>query len=1269
VSVRNESFESLYTQLEKVRFRFDWLIRKKNRDNATALKKTKLSLSPIIADQPLKLCTYNINGLLQKRDDLVAYIAENNIDIIGIQETRRKADHWRLHIHGYNCLESTATIGPGQRGIAIAVKKGISCFPVGVQSPYYIFVRVFGQGVVKPFIVGTVYLPHRHANKGVGENPHIQARVNLIQELATLRQKYPNELITVMGDFNRGMEEMSALVKRLPGFTHKHLNGTVETQEGRRRWIDHYVVTTADSNLLQHARVDNTIDLSDHFPVLADLHYSVLPPKLVRKDKMKWRVPSAGPEKDRCIKMVYDNNRFAALFLEIEADVEGDEADVMIPSRMEVTRKVKLFNEACDAAGQGIGMLAVRKNNKQHPSSKEHVKAAKERRRLYCKYCEIKRTGSVEEIEQAFLAYKDLRRQTSKLARKARSDRWAKVAHQAAQDLHSKPKRFWSWMKVKTGWKERTNSDVLQPMRDTNGVLQTNGDEIREIWREHYMGLAADNTGHSQNADYWIPKIPDRNKPTLEGLNGDITSAEVIATLKELKKGKAPGPNQIPVEFLQLFAIPDFDPNKANKPLEVLTATLQSMWKSGFIPDTLNTASLVSIFKKDDPTLTGNYRGISLIDSLSKLLVSLLTQRLQVQFAENNVFIRGQAGCRPREESVAQSLALYETIKRRQNCGLDSYALFLDYQKAFDTVPHEGMFRKLDVLGVRGRMLTFIRALYSNSIVQVRSNDGLFSETFRLLRGVRQGCPMSPILFNLFINDMFDDCVHGATVPHKFSKARASFLGTPVKGLLFVDDAAALADTPQQLAASLASIVTWSDWNELTFNVEKCGLMHFSNKENAAPQEDTFANKAVWQIGEIAIPVVEKYTYLGLDFVRNLDVAAMVAPRVVKGRKAMFHFEPFFRCPSLPIGAKLAVLRSVVMATLLFGSEIWGMRVPHADPIQLLVNKALRWILNFKGPETLISVGAMHAELGLDPVRSQIATRRARAYIKFPTLDTWVGTLMRFPLRLRPKNWLTNTELWLNRNLKAAVGRSSTPGENRFNENVNGESIQRVRDYSCNSTRAIWIKSAPSLDDYYASAFAPIHKVPCAPYFGSGVLLVMLLRGNGYWLTPNLAKCKSFAKLAGNICPFCNGGTESASHLMLHCRKWKRLRRKYLGGLIVESRNAVLRIFGADGENYVEVDRLVVVLLLGGRVRGANLPNWLPSEAISVRDAITNFTDGDVDEVPLWQKCGLFRVAGFLKGVDSRRAQLFKEHVRLSDLQNDEESVVLPNCQGAHAHD
>src|SRR5882672_1783498 len=102
---------------------------------------------------------------------------------------------------------------------------------------------------------------------------------------------------------------------------------------------------------------------------------------------------------------------------------------------------------------------------------------------------------------------------------------------------------------------------------------------------------------------------------------------------------------------------------------------------------------------------------------------------------------------------MGQVAILLKVIQRRKLCGLTTYTTFIDFKKAYNTILYKALLMKLRYIGIRGKTLNFIRSLYLNSRVAVRVSKD-FSETFTLERGLCQGYSISPILFNIFINDI-----------------------------------------------------------------------------------------------------------------------------------------------------------------------------------------------------------------------------------------------------------------------------------------------------------------------------------------------------------------------------------------------------------------------------------------------------------------------------------------------------------------------------------
>ena len=110
----------------------------------------------------------------------------------------------------------------------------------------------------------------------------------------------------------------------------------------------------------------------------------------------------------------------------------------------------------------------------------------------------------------------------------------------------------------------------------------------------------------------------------------------------------------------------------------------------------------------------------------------------------------------PRDVDVAREENTGPAPTTHQQSPSSVYLCFVDFQKAYDRVPHEALLAKLRYYGVTGRTYSFIETLYSRSVMQIRVGESL-SEPIELKSGLRQGCPMSPILFSIYINDILPE--------------------------------------------------------------------------------------------------------------------------------------------------------------------------------------------------------------------------------------------------------------------------------------------------------------------------------------------------------------------------------------------------------------------------------------------------------------------------------------------------------------------------------
>ncbi|KAH6596671.1 hypothetical protein BASA50_005002 [Batrachochytrium salamandrivorans] len=378
---------------------------------------------------------------------------------------------------------------------------------------------------------------------------------------------------------------------------------------------------------------------------------------------------------------------------------------------------------------------------------------------------------------------------------------------------------------------------------------------------------------------------------------------------------KAPGDDGISTAFYQAALYMPANTQKGVPPTPFARALLRvcgQVFASATIPRAWLCASIVSIDKKDgDPLNPGDKRGIALINVGLKLVCKVLQMRIE-QFVEtNNLLSYEQAGFRKREECVGQVVSLVDIIQRRQNAGLNTHVLFIDIRKAFDTVPVGALLWKLQNMGFPRRTLAFLKALYTSSYARARAGS-LLSDSFPVQRGVRQGCPLSGLLFNLFINDILDG-VAPITVPGLPRDTN------PIRGLMYADDVAVFADSEQSLFAASTAIEQWANQWEMQFGVAKCGIISFTG--HLAPRLDTPLDIRLH--GQL-VSRVESYKYLGVLIDSKLDHSAWLKQK----RSALEHtisaLRPVLANHQLTVNYRSRIFSAVVMGKAYYGLELVG---------------------------------------------------------------------------------------------------------------------------------------------------------------------------------------------------------------------------------------------------------------------------------------------------------------------------------------------------------
>ena len=384
-----------------------------------------------------------------------------------------------------------------------------------------------------------------------------------------------------------------------------------------------------------------------------------------------------------------------------------------------------------------------------------------------------------------------MRNRVTASTRKARVD----LENQIAHDFKDNPKAFWSYVKGQT-----TVRSGVAPLKKEDGSVATKPEDKAEELNRFFASVFTDEDKSH------IP-TPKTEEITSVLSSIDITDQEIQKEFKDLKPGKSAGPDEVHpkvlIEVSEQLVLP-------------LRLIFQKSLSEGVVPQAWKEAEVVPIFKKGQRDKSGNYRPVSLTSVCCKMLERIVRRAIVSHANLNNLLTPAQHGFRPKRSCATQLLLVTEEWTRWLDEDLPFDCIYLDYRKAFDSVPHERLLAKIHALGVRGALHRWIRSFLTGRRQRVRVDNSL-SSWRPVTSGIPQGSVLGPTLFLFFINDL-------PSVTHN-------------KVALFADDSKLYgtvteAEDRESLQRDLDELGEWSAKWLLPFNEDKCSDIHYG-KRNA----------------------------------------------------------------------------------------------------------------------------------------------------------------------------------------------------------------------------------------------------------------------------------------------------------------------------------------------------------------------------------------------------------------------------------------------------
>ena len=476
-------------------------------------------------------------------------------------------------------------------------------------------------------------------------------------------------------------------------------------------------------------------------------------------------------------------------------------------------------------------------------------------------------------------------------------------------------KETWKILKEITGKRKVTSPPTAMNL---NGTLVTDEAKVANILNDFFI-----NVGPSINASVVSNDTDPLSFLTATEKSIFLTPTDIpeVSSIIEGLGKTAPGVDGLTGHILKLLA------SVIVRPLVHLT---NLCLQEGKFPENLKNALVIPIYKSGDKTLPQNYRPISLISNISKIIERVLHKRIYDFLESEKLISKTQFGFRKGHSTEHAVIHFMDYVTKHLENGKHIIGLYLDTKKAFDSINHRILLSKMNSYGLRGNCLDLIKDYLTNRSQSVRVNDTL--SAFKNIEcGVPQGSVLGPLLFLIFLNDL-------------------NSLSPNLEVITFADDAsifmsnASLTALESQMNKELSNIHTWFECNMLKLNLQKTGFQLFSKTKNITELRLT--------INDTPISKLEEVKFLGVLVDSNLSFK----PHIHKLSLKLAQLSGVIRgTKQLLSKSQLTLLyNALIFPHLTYCCLIWGINYQsHLKRLLLLQKRIARHVLGLAYNESV----------------------------------------------------------------------------------------------------------------------------------------------------------------------------------------------------------------------------------------------------------------------------------------------------------------------------
>jgi hypothetical protein len=573
---------------------------------------------------------------------------------------------------------------------------------------------------------------------------------------------------------------------------------------------------------------------------------------------------------------------------------------------------LKLVQFVKETVSKNVPYKNIRANTKPSWLNPHVKRLINKRNRLFCK---LKHSNNPD-IRST---YNKIRNKVTNLVRNS----YRNHVNKLIENVDNNARPFYKYIKS-----QKCEGSTIPPLNHRGNIVTS--DKPKATIFNNYFASVFNNTQTTVQYDTGSLR-------TINDLN--ITESGVQNLLSKINVGKSIGPDELPSKIL-------FEARQELAP--VITIIFKQSLETGKLPEDWLKANVTPVYKKGDKSNVENYRPISLTCVCCKIMEHIIHSHISDFLQKHNILLQNQHGFRQNHSCITQLISAFNDWSLSLDNRIPVCVAIFDFSKAFDTVSHSLLLKKLLAIGIDGKVHSWIKAFLFNRTQRVVIN-GCHSDWLPVTSGVPQGSVLGPLLFLLYINDIGN--------------------GISSTLRLFADDLIIYRkindnNSHAMLQQDINTLYNWSKTWAMKFNETKCHMVLLSRNKDKA--------NYTYQLGNSVLPFYDKFTYLGVTADADLNWSGHINTVYNKATRVLNFIKRNTSICSKKYKS-LAYL-ALVRPHLEYASAVWDPHYKvHIDLLNKVQNRAARFCLG--NYQQTSSVSDMIKQLGWP----QLATRRKSA--------------------------------------------------------------------------------------------------------------------------------------------------------------------------------------------------------------------------------------------------------------------------------------------------